>query len=99
MKKRSDRKPYDYLKSLVNKYYTDIEDEHLRDLPFIAGFIGTCSFDLVRHEFEKLQEIKLSDHRDHDVKFYLVENTYVFDHYKDELYVIATNLFSNKSKR
>ncbi|MBX5318174.1 anthranilate synthase component I [Staphylococcus caprae] len=91
-------KPYDYLKSLVNKYYTDIEDEHLRDLPFIAGFIGTCSFDLVGHEFEKLQEIKLSDHRDHDVKFYLVENTYVFDHYKDELYVIATNLFSNKSK-
>ena len=32
------------------------------------------------------------------MKFYLVENTYVFDHYKDELYVIATNLFSNKSK-
>ena len=49
-------KPYDYLKSLVNKYYTDIEDEHLRDLPFIAGFIGTCSFDLVRHEFENYKK-------------------------------------------
>lgn len=90
--------PYDYLKSLVNQYYANIADDQLKHLPFISGFIGTCSFDLVRHEFPKLQEIELDDHRDHDVKFYLVEDTYVFDHYKDELYVISTNLFSNTSK-
>lgn len=90
--------PYDYLKNLVNKYYASIEDEHLKHLPFISGFIGTCSFDFVRHEFPKLQEIALGNHRDHDVNFYLVEDTYVFDHYKDELYVISTNLFSDTSK-
>lgn len=90
--------PYDYLKSLVNQYYANIADDQLKHLPFISGFIGTCSFDLVRNEFPKLQEIELDDHRDHDVKFYLVEDTYVFDHYKDELYVISTNLFSNTSK-
>lgn len=36
--------PYQRLKEFVDKY--------LKDLPFISGFIGTCSFDLVRHEFK-----------------------------------------------
>ena len=67
-------------------------------MPFISGFIGTCSFDLVRHEFPKLRDIHLSNHREHDVQFYLVENVYVFDHYKEELYIIASNLFSNRTK-
>ncbi|MDE4961529.1 hypothetical protein NAI45_10450, partial [Francisella tularensis subsp. holarctica] len=49
-------------------------------------------------EFPKLQEIELDNHRDHDVNFYLVVDTYVFDHYKDELYVISTKLFSDTSK-
>ena len=37
MKKKVTEKPYDYLKSLVNKYYTDIEDEHLRDYHLLQG--------------------------------------------------------------
>ncbi len=28
----------------------------------------------------------------------MVEQVYVFDHYKDELYIIATNQFSNSTK-
>lgn len=97
-KKEVKQQPYIYLKELVSKYYATIKDEELKHLPFISGFIGTCSFDLVRHEFSKLKDINLVDHRDHDVNFYLVEDTYVFDHYKDELYIISTNLFSNRSK-
>lgn len=49
---------------------------------------------MVRHEFKKLQDIELPDHKQHDVRLYMVEQVYVFDHYKDELYVIATNQFS-----
>ncbi len=30
-------------------------------LPFISGYVGMCSFDLVRHEFPKLQSIQLED--------------------------------------
>ena len=44
--------PYQRLKELVDKYYFEIKDKYLKDLPFISGFIGTCSFDLVRHEFK-----------------------------------------------
>ncbi len=90
--------PYQRLKELVDKYYFEIKDKYLKDLPFISGFIGTCSFDLVRHEFKKLQDIKLEDHQTHDVQFYLVEDVFVFDHYKDELYIIASNLFSDRTK-
>ncbi|PTI34453.1 anthranilate synthase component I [Staphylococcus warneri] len=93
-KETKTEKPYQYLKEFVNSYYADIEDQTLQELPFISGFIGTCSFDLVRHEFPILKQIELEDHPQHDVKFYMIEDVYVFDHYKDELYIISTNLFS-----
>lgn len=87
--------PYDKMKELIDQYKTAIDDEILAQLPFISGFVGSCSFDLVRHEFPVLKQIELADHPQHDTKFYMVEDIYIFDHYKEHLYVIATNLFSN----
>ncbi|MEB6610110.1 anthranilate synthase component I [Staphylococcus borealis] len=91
--------PYNYLKSYINQFDCDIDDETLKQLPFIAGFIGTCSFDLVRHEFPILQRIAIESKKTtHDATLYMIEDVYVFDHYKDELYVIASNQFSKVSK-
>ncbi|MGW7944223.1 anthranilate synthase component I [Staphylococcus xylosus] len=87
--------PYDKMKELIDQYKTVIDDEILAQLPFISGFVGSCSFDLVRHEFPVLKKIELADHPQHDTKFHMVEDVYIFDHYKEHLYVIATNLFSN----
>ncbi|NQD98334.1 anthranilate synthase component I [Staphylococcus xylosus] len=87
--------PYDKMKELIDQYKTAIDDEILAQLPFISGFVGSCSFDLVRHEFPILKQIELTDHPQHDTKFHMVEDVYIFDHYKEHLYVIATNLFSN----
>ena len=87
--------PYDKMKELIDQYKTAIDDEILAQLPFISGFVGSCSFDLVRHEFPVLKQIELADHPQHDTKFHMVEDVYIFDHYKEHLYVIATNLFSN----
>lgn len=87
--------PYDKMKELIDQYKMAIDDEILAQLPFISGFVGSCSFDLVRHEFPVLKQIKLADHPQHDTKFYMVEDVYIFDHYKEHLYVIATNLFSD----
>ncbi|PTI62691.1 anthranilate synthase component I [Staphylococcus xylosus] len=87
--------PYDKMKELIDQYKTAIDDEILAQLPFISGFVGSCSFDLVRHEFPVLKKIELADHQQHDTKFHMVEDVYIFDHYKEHLYVIATNLFSN----
>ncbi|MCE5002149.1 anthranilate synthase component I [Staphylococcus pseudoxylosus] len=87
--------PYDKMKELIDQYKMTIDDEILAQLPFISGFVGSCSFDLVRHEFPVLKQIELADHPQHDTKFYMVEDVYIFDHYKEHLYVIATNLFSD----
>ncbi|WP_394523338.1 anthranilate synthase component I [Staphylococcus xylosus] len=87
--------PYDKMKELIDQYKTAIDDEILAQLPFISGFVGSCSFDLVRHEFPVLKKIELADHPQHDTKFHMIEDVYIFDHYKEHLYVIATNLFSN----
>ena len=90
--------PYEKLKAFIDQYKAEIEDEDLAQLPFVSGFVGSCSFDLVRHEFPVLKQIDLADHKQHDAKFYMVEDVYVFDHYKEHLYVISTNLFSNESE-
>ncbi|MEL3746911.1 anthranilate synthase component I, partial [Staphylococcus borealis] len=91
--------PYNYLKSFINQFDCDIDDETLKQLPFISGFIGTCSFDLVRHEFPILQRIAIESNKTtHDATLYMIEDVFVFDHYKDELYVIASNQFSKVSK-
>ncbi|PTL10796.1 anthranilate synthase component I [Staphylococcus gallinarum] len=90
--------PYQALKVLVNDYKAEIDDSELAALPFISGFVGSCSFDLVRHEFPVLKQIELEDHLQHDAKFHMVEDVYVFDHYKEQLFIIATNLFSNQAE-
>lgn len=90
--------PYQALKVLVNDYKAEINDSELAALPFISGFVGSCSFDLVRHEFPVLKQIELEDHPQHDAKFHMVEDVYVFDHYKEQLFIIATNLFSNQAE-
>ena len=90
--------PYEKLKAFIDQYKAEIEDKDLAQLPFVSGFVGSCSFDLVRHEFPVLKQIDLADHKQHDAKFYMVEDVYVFDHYKEHLYVISTNLFSNESE-
>ncbi|MCD8843092.1 anthranilate synthase component I [Staphylococcus gallinarum] len=90
--------PYQALKVLVNDYKAEINDSELAALPFISGFVGSCSFDLVRHEFPVLKQIELEDHLQHDAKFHMVEDVYVFDHYKEQLFIIATNLFSNQAE-
>ncbi|MDT4004104.1 anthranilate synthase component I, partial [Staphylococcus aureus] len=56
-------RPYHYLTTKINEDYHNIQDEQLKSLPFISGYVGTCSFDLVRHEFPKLQSIQLEDHK------------------------------------
>ena len=80
-----------YIKALI--------EEELSALPFISGFVGSCSFDLVRHEFPVLQNIALDDHQQHDAKFYMVEDAYIFDHYNEYLYIVATDLFSQRSEQ
>lgn len=89
---------YEYLKNYINQFDIEIEDRALTDLPFISGFIGTCSFDLVRHEFPMLKQTPLHDSSQYDVRLFMIEDVYIFDHFKDNLYVIATNQFSKVSK-
>ena len=81
--------PYNYLKTFINQFDCVINDEKLKQLPFISGFMGTCSFDLVRHEFPILKRVAIKSMKTiSDVSFYMIEDVFVFDHYKDELYVI-----------
>ena len=90
--------PYNYLKTFINQFDCVINDEKLKQLPFISGFMGTCSFDLVRHEFPILKRVAIKSMKTiSDVSFYMIEDVFVFDHYKDELYVILPNQFSKAS--
>ncbi|WP_274315540.1 anthranilate synthase component I [Staphylococcus hyicus] len=88
--------PYDALKNYVNQFKARIDDARLKQLPFISGFMGYCSFDLVRHAFPKLNQQTI-DGETNDVLFHMIESVYVFDHYKEQIYIIASNFFSEVS--
>ncbi|MBI5974384.1 anthranilate synthase component I [Staphylococcus canis] len=85
--------PFEALKEKVAMYQHDIHDEALQPLPFVSGFIGAFSFDVVRHAFPVLKETPIEENGT-DVHLYMVESAYIFDHYKEQIYVITTNLFS-----
>ncbi|UXV28330.1 anthranilate synthase component I [Mammaliicoccus sciuri] len=90
-------RPYESLEDLINDMKVDEVPEALTHLPFISGMIGYCSFDLIRYQNKLLKQIELQSDIP-DASFNLVESVYVFDHFKEELFVIASNLFSQNTE-
>ncbi|WP_206167067.1 anthranilate synthase component I [Mammaliicoccus sciuri] len=89
--------PYESLEDFINNMKVDEVPEDLTHLPFISGMIGYCSFDLIRYQNKLLKQIELQSDIP-DASFNLVESVYVFDHFKEELFVIASNLFSQNTE-
>lgn len=89
--------PYESLEDFINNMKVDEVPEALTHLPFISGVIGYCSFDLIRYQNKLLKQIELQSDIP-DASFNLVESVYVFDHFKEELFVIASNLFSQNTE-
>ncbi|MBF9298444.1 anthranilate synthase component I [Mammaliicoccus sciuri] len=90
-------RPYESLEDFINEMKVDEVPEDLTHLPFISGMIGYCSFDLIRYQNKLLKQIELQSDIP-DASFNLVESVYVFDHFKEELFVIASNLFSQNTE-
>lgn len=88
-----EQNPFQALKERVAQQRVSLEDEQLASLPFISGYMGTFSFDFVRHAYPVLQQYSIEGSSS-DAQLYMVEQVYVFDHFKESVYVIATNLFS-----
>ncbi|MFV5939158.1 anthranilate synthase component I [Mammaliicoccus sciuri] len=90
-------RPYESFEDFINEMKVDEVPEALTHLPFISGMIGYCSFDLIRYQNKLLKQIELQSDIP-DASFNLVESVYVFDHFKEELFVIASNLFSQNTE-
>lgn len=45
----------------IDNYFAEVNFANLEHLPFISGFIDSFSFDIVRHAYPKLNNIKLED--------------------------------------
>ncbi|MGX1434454.1 anthranilate synthase component I [Mammaliicoccus sciuri] len=90
-------RPYESLEDFINDIKVDEVPDILTHLPFVSGMIGYCSFDLIRYQNKLLKQIELQSDIP-DASFNLVESVYVFDHFKEELFVIASNLFSQNTE-
>ncbi len=90
-------RPYEALEDFINDMKVDEVPEALTHLPFVSGMIGYCSFDLIRYQNKLLKQIELKSDIP-DASFNLVESVYVFDHFKEELFVIISNLFSQNTE-
>lgn len=75
----------------VLKYFADQHRAMHQDFPFPAGGIGFCSFEFARF----CDKIKMPDKPDElglpDAAFMFGHSFVVFDHYTDQLYLIALN--------
>ncbi|GGH97342.1 MAG TPA: anthranilate synthase component I [Staphylococcus sp.] len=89
--------PYESLETFINEMKFEDTPEALNHLPFISGMIGYCSFDLIRYQNKLLQQIEVKSEIP-DASFNLVESAYIFDHFKEELFIITSNLFSGKNE-
>mgnify|MGYP000031195939 CR=1 FL=1 len=58
---------------------------------FSGGLVGFFSYDYVRY-FEDIGSSTIDDHGHPDIFFFLIKDTIVFDHFRDELLLIS-NLF------
>ena len=71
-------KSYEYLKDYINQFNIQITDEKLKHLPFVSGFIGTCSFDLIRHEFPMLKQQSIQEIKDsNDMYLIIIKMNYM----------------------
>lgn len=94
---RVEQSPFATLDEWINAFKVDFLPEALAHLPFVSGLIGFCSFDLIRHTVELLAEIEVEG-KYPDAVFSMVESVFLFDHYKEELFLIASNLFSGRTQ-
>src|SRR5690625_3423925 len=76
--------PLDYLKKQLPKLNLDLP------LPFYGGAIGYIGYDAIR-SYEDIGEDLPDDINMPDIHFMLFKNIIVFDHKKEEIYLIATN--------
>jgi anthranilate synthase component 1 len=83
--KRSNDKPIDVLKGYLRAY----SSPSLPDLPrFTGGAVGFFGYDLLQY-YEKLPAHRIDDRNMNDIQFMFCDQVIVFDHFKQQLKVIA----------
>ncbi|PZE21942.1 anthranilate synthase component I [Paenibacillus xerothermodurans] len=83
--KRSAEKPIDVLKGYLRSYTSPA----LPDLPrFTGGAVGFFGYDLLQY-YEKLPAHSVDDLQMNDIQFMFCDQVIVFDHFKQQLKVIA----------
>lgn len=80
-----DRKPVEVLKALLRSYHSPA----LAELPrFTGGAVGFFGYDLLQY-YEKLPKHRVDDLQMDDIRFMFCDQVIVFDHYKQQIKVIA----------
>ncbi|MDQ1909409.1 anthranilate synthase component I [Paenibacillus sp. GD4] len=83
--KESSEKPLEVLKALLRHY----KSPSLPDLPrFTGGAVGFFGYDLLQY-YEKLPKHRQDDLQMNDLQFMFCDQVIVFDHFKQQLKVIA----------
>ncbi|TDF99351.1 anthranilate synthase component I [Paenibacillus piri] len=84
-KTQTQQKPIDVLKGYLRAY----SSPSLPDLPrFTGGAVGFFGYDLLQY-YEKLPAHRIDDLEMNDIQFMLCDQVIVFDHFKQQLKVIA----------
>ncbi len=75
------------LRNYFKRYY-DYEDKFIEIPKFFGGLIGYISYDFVRY-FEEIELNSVDDLRHADMEFMIANDVIAFDHWRNEIYLIA----------
>ncbi|MDR1606046.1 MAG: anthranilate synthase component I [Streptococcaceae bacterium] len=82
--------PLNYLEKLT------VKDKETSDLPFTSGAIGFVSYDTISL-YENIGQIPKDEIGTPDLHFFLYESYLIFDHKKEQLTIVESDLYSGRS--
>ena len=83
--------PLDYLEQLT------VKDKSVSDLPFTGGAIGFVSYDTISL-YESLGDIPEDVIGTPDLHFFLYESYMIFDHKKEQITIVESDIYSGRSQ-
>lgn len=91
--KKIKEKPLEILKKIIPQRVKDVENI----IPFIGGAVGYVGYDVVRH-YENIGEMLPDEMNIPDVHFMMFEESVVFDHLEQKVYLVGTPLLDTTTE-
>ena len=95
--KGNEKKVIGKVMDVVREYFDAYQVENDTNIPLIGGAVGNIAYDIIR-QYEKLENINEDKVQTPDTELMLVDELLVFDHFHNEIIIVALKENNEKGK-